>query len=172
VLILLAGTALATSVAAAAAGLAVAVSSHNVLGAVVGFMAFESTCGAYFPSMASVRAATIPSQSRSTITALLRIPLNMVIIVVLLVVPRVGEHMVRVDLFTVALYYAEGFDLRDMTVTWDPPGPAGLFSAVAQVLAVCACSLAVGSLLAWTLLVRSKDVNVPPATQYGNFQDH
>ncbi|GJD08767.1 Molybdate-anion transporter [Galdieria sulphuraria] len=48
------------------------------------FVLFETICGVFFPSMAVLRARTIPNEYRSTIMNLYRVPLNFIVLVVLL----------------------------------------------------------------------------------------
>lgn len=48
------------------------------------FVLFEIICGIFFPSIAVLRARTIPNEYRSTLMNLFRVPLNFIVVVVLL----------------------------------------------------------------------------------------
>jgi hypothetical protein len=49
-----------------------------------GFLAFELCCGLYFPAMGTLKSQVVPEQFRATIYNLVRVPLNVIVLVVLL----------------------------------------------------------------------------------------
>ncbi|GJQ08723.1 hypothetical protein GpartN1_g514.t1 [Galdieria partita] len=62
----------------------VAISSSTLWAVFFSFVLFETICGIFFPSMAVLRAKTIPNEYRSTIMNLFRVPLNFIVLIVLL----------------------------------------------------------------------------------------
>ncbi|KAJ3338152.1 Molybdate-anion transporter, partial [Kappamyces sp. JEL0680] len=55
------------------------------------FCLFELCCGIYYPTMGSLRAQVIPEATRSTVMNCFRIPLNLVVVGILLVVDRLSN---------------------------------------------------------------------------------
>jgi MFS family permease len=67
----------------AAGALAVPIFVSNASLQLLAFIAFEFSCGLYFPAAASIRSIIIPEDSRSTIMNLYRMGLNLLVIVAL-----------------------------------------------------------------------------------------
>ncbi|KAG0074837.1 Molybdate-anion transporter [Podila epicladia] len=62
----------------------IAINTRNTTYTVASFLLFEATAGLYFPSIGTLRAQTIPEQNRTGVMALLRVPMNFSVCVILL----------------------------------------------------------------------------------------
>ena len=67
-------------------------SSYEIL--LLAFCGFEALLGVYWPSVAVLRSAEISDAERSTTMAVFRLPLNVLVVVVLLLVPLLREEFV------------------------------------------------------------------------------
>ena len=56
------------------------------------FVVFEMCCGLHFPLISTLRSRYIPEDSRAAVLNLVRIPLNLIVVVILLKVRRGSEH--------------------------------------------------------------------------------
>ena len=59
------------------------------------FVVFEITCGLHFPLISTLRSRYIPEESRSAVLNLVRIPLNLIVVVILLKVSFACHHPAR-----------------------------------------------------------------------------
>jgi len=58
------------------------------------FNVFEICCGCYFPSIGTLRALAIPEHIRSRVMNIIRVPLNIIVVVVLLNVEKMSNYQV------------------------------------------------------------------------------
>ena len=95
---------------AAAAALLVPALTGLHLAQLLALCTFECCVGVYYPCMSSLRARLIPSEVRSTIMGLFRVPLNLIVVLVLLNVSRLSE--LTITLVSVALLVSAFAALR------------------------------------------------------------
>ncbi|KAF9969347.1 Molybdate-anion transporter [Actinomortierella ambigua] len=62
----------------------IVLSTTNVTNTVLAFLLFEFTVGLYFPSIGTLRAQSIPEQTRTGVMAFLRVPMNLAVCAILL----------------------------------------------------------------------------------------
>ncbi|KAI8073073.1 hypothetical protein BC940DRAFT_290476 [Gongronella butleri] len=72
---------------------AMAYGSTSVVTLGLAYHVFEFTTGVYHPSISSLRAETIPEESRAAVMTLLRIPMNMVIAIIFWNVDAISQAM-------------------------------------------------------------------------------